>query len=237
MKKTFLKSALIAMVALGLTAGAASAIPLLSELTPEFSGYPIADSGAGEVTLTDVDGTADTAVATLYFAYGDYYNNNYLSFGVYDYYDPSKKLELGAPGVDIGFANTLTFDVANGMAKVGDGVFEEFGTTFGFYLINTNTGNTFFTRNSYNSDGFFDHAAIYDTSIITNGPSALVNSDVIVAFEDLFGGGDGDYNDFIFGVSDVAPVTGSSPVPEPATMLLFGTGLAGLAGMARRKKR
>jgi len=53
-----------------------------------------------------------------------------------------------------------------------------------------------------------------------------------VGFEDIFGGGDLDYDDLKFSFTN----TRSETLPEPATLLLFGTGLGTLA-LTRRLRR
>jgi hypothetical protein len=102
------------------------------------------------------------------------------------------------------------------------------GTELVFRLHVLTTGDDFFTGPaSRNPDG-----AVHARASLWPGSPTIPIPGVLVAFEDLFGGGDNDFNDFQFVVSNVD----AAPIPEPGTLLLLGTGLAAIGRRAWKRK-
>lgn len=102
------------------------------------------------------------------------------------------------------------------------------GDILTFVLINLEPGDVgpWYSDTSLNSDGI-NHVYSYNYA----GDSVLP-AGTYVAFEDLVGGGDLNYNDETFIFTNVAV----HQVPEPAAFLLMGLGLIA-AGASRRVRR
>lgn len=225
---------LVMVLTLSCFTGSAWALPAnLGDILSNTAAAQYTDTGAEAVTLTDTDGFNDDATVFLLLELAGYAGTN--TVGIYGFtYNADGNVVLGNmlqvfAGADSQFDSvTLAFDLASGtVTNNSTHMVASIGSTFGFYL-STQDGYTFYTHSSLNLDSL-DHAFLFDTS--DNTVSRLLGSDVVIAFEDLFGGGDKDYNDMVIGVTDVAP----APVPEPATLILLGSGLLGLAGFRRKK--
>jgi len=199
----------------------AMSTPMLNTLV--VGADPLADAGVIGFQLTDTDGINDDINAFIFLESAGYAGVNEV--GIYDWLDPSRMLTVFNGADSVGTSRTLSYTA--GQFAIGATTLAVVDPIFGVFL--TSPEGTFYSDPTLNIDGF-DHFAVFDT-VGSTGLAGVF--DFVVGIEDQFGGGDQDYNDFVFGITDVQPFR--AQVPVAATMPLMGIGLLGLL-WSRRKK-
>lgn len=180
---------------------------------------------AFEDFLDDLDDSwwTTTETSLLTFTHVAEFGDAIARFGLYDVTDPSNRIEVinssDAPGTKVAVA--LNADGSVRVLRNSEPSSDEQLATdrFGFYLDSPNNG-LFFSDTSINPDQT-DHMLAYQG----NGVDAIqlpgsaigvwTNDEYLLAWEDLFNGGDRDYEDF------VVMVDGANPVPEPSSVLCW----------------
>ncbi|MES2579507.1 MAG: DUF4114 domain-containing protein [Pseudomonadota bacterium] len=112
----------------------------------------------------------------------------------------------------------------------------EIGSTYSLGSFQAGTELIFKIAINGLTDVFYNGAANRNFDEIEHTTYQQQGNLIIVGFEDIAFGGDRDYDDLVFSVSNVSVGNPVTPVPEPemAGMLMVGLGLLGFA--KRRKK-
>lgn len=185
---------------------------LLSISTVKASTIPYPDSGTVDTNVHTFTATATGPIGAYFYGSTAAYTNT-LSLLVNGVITPESS---------IGLLNNHTSNLGDfvilGYANAGD--------VLTFQLSVSNTGKTWYSDESLNVDGV-NHT--YSTAFSGDATHSIPGG-TYVGFEDLYGGGDLDYDDESFVFTNISPI----PEPETHAMLLVGLGL--VAFTVRRRK-